>query len=158
MVKDLELMLDISPLFNKKIVIWGIGKSGKEYLWKFIHLGKKSGEILLCDSDPEKCGRYYQNYRIMQPQELSNCIDASNYLIVISVLSLQAQDDILGMIDRLGLGDVDVYSDYGIKWGMYLNRTDSRIPESYRQVSADQQAPPMPRVELEVQCVLVVAC
>ena len=151
MVKDLELMLDISPLFNKKIVIWGIGKSGKEYLWKFIHLGKKSGEILLCDSDPEKCGRYYQNYRIMQPQELSNCIDASNYLIVISVLSLQAQDDILGMIDRLGLGDVDVYSDYGINWGMYLNRTDSRIPESYRQLNADHHEPQIDSVNLEVQ-------
>ena len=151
MVKDFELMLDISPFFNKKIVIWGIGKSGKEYLWKFVQFGKSPEDILLCDSDPSKCGEYYQEHQIISPKELNNYINSNSHIIVISVLSLQIQNEILEMIDSLGLGEFDIYTDYGIRWGMYFNRMDPRISESYRQLKLENHDPQLASVNLEVQ-------
>ena len=39
MIKDLQLMKDITPLFDKKLVIWGAGKKGRTILTDIISMG-----------------------------------------------------------------------------------------------------------------------
>ncbi len=51
MIKDLQMMKDISPLFGRKLVIWGMGEKGCQILAEILGMGAGKKGILLCDSD-----------------------------------------------------------------------------------------------------------
>ena len=55
MIKDLQLMRDISPLFEKQIIIWGMGQRGHRFLKEILSMGAGKRGIWLCDSSPEIC-------------------------------------------------------------------------------------------------------
>ena len=56
MVKDLQLLKDITPLFEKKLVIWGAGNKGREIIQDIVSMGAGRKGILLCDSDSNLLG------------------------------------------------------------------------------------------------------
>ena len=62
MIRDLELLMDISPLWEKQIIIWGMGKWGKIFFSDLVSLGVIGKNILLCDSDEQKWGESHTRY------------------------------------------------------------------------------------------------
>ena len=151
MVKDLELMFDISPLFEKKIIIWGMGYLGKSYYEKLLEIGFKEEHILLCDSYPQKCGENYKNHAIITPDELKKKMQYDDYALFIASLSLEIQDEILNQIDDLGLGEKDIYTDYGIRWGIYLNQGNLKIPQQFKNEKRNDDQIQIESVDLELQ-------
>lgn len=151
MVKDLELMTDISPLFKKTIVIWGMGVFGKESFERLIQLGVERGHILLCDLNPQQCGGNYKGCEIVSPKELKEIIHKNDSIIFIAALSLSTQDDILRTIEDLGLGDIDICTEYAVRWGIYLNQKNFNIPQSYQQSNADNDKMKIESTYLELQ-------
>ncbi len=139
MVKDFELMLNIKPLYEKKIVIWGMGAFGKEYFHKFIQIGVKDENILLCDSNPQKYGQRYENHKVISPGELKNVID-NDYVIFIGSVFKEVQNDILRTIADLKLENIDAYSDYGIQWGLYLNQKDNEKRQQNQTIRCSERA------------------
>ncbi len=151
MVKDLELMMNIHPLFEKNIVIWGVGAFGRESFERFIQLGVDREHILLCDSDPQKYGGNYKGYEIASPDQLKKIINKTDYVIFIAAISLNTQDDILKTIKNLGLEDVDAYTEYAIRWGVYLNQRDCKIPLSNQQGCCGDDRMKIENTYLELQ-------
>ena len=76
MVKDLEILKDIRPLFEKKIIIWGVGKNGSALFKEISDMrkmcveGVKWNEILLCDSDRKLQNSNIEGYKILSPEKL----------------------------------------------------------------------------------------
>lgn len=151
MVKDLELMMDIHPLFEKNIVIWGMGAFGKECFEKLVQLGVEREHILLCDSDPQKYGGNYKGYEIVSPNKLTEIINKTNYVIFIAAISLDTQDDILKTIKHFGLEDIDAYTEYAFRWGVYLNQKDCKIPSLNQQECRSDDRMKIENTYLELQ-------
>mgnify|MGYP003294294156 CR=1 FL=1 len=129
MVKDIELIMNgLSPLYEKKIVIWGCGLLGEKCYEQLIELGISAADIFLCDSDINKKGTRKKGHIIYSPREIKEFFDVKNYLFVISVENVLFQKEILSTIEMLEMGDVDIYTGYGIKYGLYYNQKDERMP------------------------------
>lgn len=136
MVEDLQLMRDITPLFEKKVVIWGMGHRGHEVLDELIAMGAGKKGILLCDSACEIWGNIIGGqYRILSPEKLwenLEDIDPNDAVILVPVISLKAQDEILESI-RESYKEAAVYTDYAIEWGIYLNINNPYIDKTYKK-------------------------
>lgn len=137
MVRDLQMMKDITPLFEKKIVIWGMGHRGKMFLEEIISMGAGKKGILLCDSDCKHWGEMVgsQN-RILSPGELQGSLmkdDLGNVIILVIVLSTRAQDEILDSIRHLYGDEAEIYTDYAVDMGICLNLNHPDINREYRE-------------------------
>lgn len=55
-VHDLDIMKDINPLFEKKVVIWGIDDQTGVLLHELKDMGVGEN-IILCDSDSRQWGK-----------------------------------------------------------------------------------------------------
>lgn len=133
MIRDLELLMDISPLWEKQIIIWGMGKWGQIFFSDLVSLGVIGKNILLCDSDEQKWGEYHK-HKIMSPKEMRDTICGDNYLIIISPENIEVQDEIIEEIARIGLDNLDICTGYTVKWGLYLNRKEYRNSETMKSV------------------------
>ncbi len=129
-------MKDITPLFGKKLVIWGIGKRGHAVLEEIISMGAGGNGIFLCDSDCKKWGSVVcGQFKIWNPIELYNELqetDLRDIVILVPIVSTTVQDEILGSIRQIYGEKVTVYTDYAIEYGMYLNMNHPCIRNEYR--------------------------
>lgn len=70
----------------------------------------------------------------MSPEELRGELQCmSDFIILVATKSLKFQDEILSHIETLYGKKVDVYTDYAIEWGMYLNISNPYVDEGYRK-------------------------
>lgn len=109
MVKDLELIKDITPLFTKKSIVWGIGQKGRSLIEEMRAMGAGKEGMLLCDSDCRKWGEAVCNMTILPPTELFRKIEIENlrdWMILISVQSVQVQNEIINSIQKMCGGGV----------------------------------------------------
>ena len=74
MIRDLQMMRDISPLFDKKLIIWGMGKKGHQILADILEMGAGKTGIFLCDSDYSLQGKEILNNIVLSPEDLYNTI------------------------------------------------------------------------------------
>ncbi len=136
MIKDLQLMRDISPLFEKQIIIWGMGQRGHRFLKEILSMGAGKRGIWLCDSSPEICESEDNfGYSIFSPEELQKELsDAqlSKFIILVTTASLQFQDEIINYIEEQYGAKLDIYTDYAIEWGIYLNIHSPYVEKAYR--------------------------
>lgn len=79
MIRDLQMMQDISPLFDKKLVIWGMGQKGRKILTDIIEMGAGKKGILLCDSDCSLQGEKILNNIVLSPGDLQDKIKGDNW-------------------------------------------------------------------------------
>lgn len=135
MIKDLEILYDISPLFEKKVVIWGIGYEGQALLEEMKAMGAGKWGIILCDSDENKWGKWVGGCQIMPPITLKEYIvrDLHNLIICIMVNEINAQNEILKKISTIVTYDVDICTSFAVKWGIYYGLKSSYMDETYRR-------------------------
>ena len=135
MVKDLELMKDITPLFEKRLVIWGAGHMGYIILEDIVAMGAGSQGIYLCDSDSRLWGKTILGNEISSPDNVRQEMEKEGLekcVILVTVLSIDVQNEILGNIKSLYGDDVDVYTKYAIEWGIYLNIKNPYVQKDFR--------------------------
>lgn len=141
MIKDLDLMYDISPLFEKKLVIWGVGFRGREILKELKDMGAGKAGIILCDSDENKCGggQYVDGEQIISPFTLKKYLyeeelgELKNIIICVMVDDIRKQDEILSHIKNIITDEADIYTCFAVKWAIYYALNSKYIDEKYRQ-------------------------
>lgn len=97
MIRDLQIMKDISPLYDKKLIIWGMGKKGRQILAEILEMGAGKKGILLCDSDSSLQGEELFNHIILTPKDLQQKIKnvvKGDMAILVTASSTIAQDEI----------------------------------------------------------------
>lgn len=135
MIKDLDLMKDITPLFEKRLVIWGAGHMGHLIMEDIVAMGAGSRGIYLCDSDSRLWGMTILGNEISSPDRVKRQMEKEGleeYIILVTVLSIEAQNEIIGNIERLYGNNVDIYTNYAIEWGIYLNKKNPRMKKEFR--------------------------
>ena len=95
-IKGLELIRDITHLFEKKIVIWGMEFKGKKHL--------------------------------------------KEILILATVDSIDAQEEILERICELYGDKIDVCTEYAVEWGIYFGLKCSKVEEKWREQEVKKRA------------------
>lgn len=129
-------MKDISPLFERKLIIWGMGGKGSEILEEIICMGAGKKGILLCDSDAGLQGKEILNNIVLSPRELKEVMqnmELSSIAVLITVASLKAQDEIINEVENACGKYVDIYTLYGIQWGMYLGLKNTYVSNAFRE-------------------------
>ncbi|MBD5503049.1 MAG: hypothetical protein HDR09_04645 [Lachnospiraceae bacterium] len=135
-IVDLELMQDISSLFEKKIVIWGMQEKGRTLLKEILDMGGGKKGIILCDSDRAYWGEQVEGLKIESPQKIEEYLKAKNaegFLVCITCKNVQVQDEIIVELEQMYTENVDVCTEYGMEWGIYLNLMNQNVDDSYRR-------------------------
>ncbi len=135
-IRDLELMKDISPLFRKKIVIWGVQDKGRRLLRELRSMGAGKKGIVLCDSDTTLWGEQTEGLRIHSVKEVGELLrakDEDGFVVCVAYENVQAQDEVLYQIEQMHVEGVDVCTEYGMEWGLYLGLMNRNVEEDYRE-------------------------
>lgn len=130
------MMRDIRPLFEKKLVLWGMGKKGCEILTNILSMGAGKKGILLCDSDCNLQGKSILNKTILSPKELNEKIQdnvRNDIVILVTVMSIKAQNEIISTIEKIFGKEVDIYTEYAIEWGIYLGLKNSNVDRRFKE-------------------------
>lgn len=136
MIKDLELMKDITPLFTKKIVIWGMGKIGRFIVREIVALGSNEIDFLLCDSNADLWGTSIDGAVIYSPKEVKKLLSdvtPEDIIVLVTVYSIQAQDEIIKEIYDLYGTSVNICTEYAVEWGIYLGINNPHVSDAYRK-------------------------
>lgn len=136
MVKDLELMKDISPLFEKKIVIWGADEQAGDLLYELKDMRAGERGITFCDSDCGQWGKQIEGYEIVSPEQARRIIISNNekeVVVCIAFADVRLQNEVLNILEGMDLAGVTVYTRYALKWGMYFNLKNRYIGDRYRK-------------------------
>ncbi len=92
--------------------------------------------ILICDSDCTIQGTQVSGITVLSPDrlqiELGN-IDISEIAVLVTVASLDVQDEIIINIEQIFGSSICIYTLYAIEWGIYLNIKYSGIETKYRE-------------------------
>lgn len=134
MIKDLELMKDITPLFEKKLIIWGIGKAAPAIIEDIKDMGAGKEGIFLCDSNCKLWGEEVLGSKILSPDELQRVVselDLKDVIVLVTALSVSVQDEIIESIRKRFGDSVDICTKYAIEWGIHLNVKDPRVESGY---------------------------
>ena len=135
MIKDLQIMKDISPLFDKKLVIWGLGKKGRQILADILEMGAGKKGILLCDSDCSLQGEKIFDNIVLSPKDLHEKVkdaEKEDMAILVTVGSTAAQDEIIEAVEKMCGESVDIYTEYALEWGIYLSLKNPNIEKGYK--------------------------
>lgn len=140
MIQDLELIKDISPLFEECTVIWGAGFFGQEIFQQLQEmLGEEKDEaakILFVDSNEKKWGKY-EGYEVKDPKSLKTL--KQPYHIIISVNDMKVQDEIIEEIKKYIGEEVAVYTKYAFETSICLNLQYSKMNEKFKKVKLAQR-------------------
>lgn len=136
MVKDLQLIKDITPLFEKKVVVWGVGNKGRVLIQQMKEMGAGKKGFLLCDSKSTLWNEKFLDYNIMPPAEMKDHVEnvgIHNIIILVTVLSVTAQNEIIKSIEEMFGTEIDVYTEYAVEYGLYLGINNSYVDSGYKR-------------------------
>lgn len=136
MVKDLELIKDITPLFEKKVIFWGIGNRGRYLIEKLKLMGAGKEGILLCDAKRTLWGDEFLSHKIMSPAQMQECamrIGIHNIIILVTVISIETQNEIIKNIEELLGRDVEIYTEYAVECGLYFGLKNPCVNSEFRK-------------------------
>lgn len=135
MIRDLQMMKDISPLFDKKLVIWGIGKKGRQILTDILEMGAGKKGIFVCDSDCSLQGREILNNIVLSPKNLYSEIEdvaKEDIAVLVTVVSTRAQNEIINELERVLGKTIEIFTSNAIEWGIYFGLKNPNIEREYR--------------------------
>ncbi|MDE7430535.1 MAG: hypothetical protein K2N34_01230 [Lachnospiraceae bacterium] len=136
MIKDLELMKDITPLFDRKLIIWGIGQKGRIVIEDLKAMGAGKGGIFLCDSNCKLWGEEIYGNRVLSPDELQsavNEIDLKGIIFLVTARLIKGQDEIIEDIKKRFGDSMDICTLYAIESGMTLNVKNPYVENGFRE-------------------------
>lgn len=125
-IKDYELIDNIDILFEKKIIIYGVGQYG----YRSAILLEKAGVEIYCFCDRDAGQKHYQDYRIITPDELEITVQKEDCMIIVS--SKEYCDE---MIEELARREVKAYvcTWYGLQAAIEINIDDGRFLKSFQE-------------------------
>ena len=138
MVKDLQLLKDITPLFEKKLVIWGAGNKGREIIQDIVSMGAGRKGILLCDSDSNLLGNSICGNEILSPKDLrikEAIFSEEETAVLVTPISIKAQNEIIKEIEENTGRGVSVYTHYAIVWGIYFGLENPHVDPEFKRKS-----------------------
>lgn len=141
MIKDLQMLKDISLLFEKRLVLWGMGQKGREILADIFSMGAGKRGVLICDSDYRLHGKVILNNTVLSPEELNGKIqgmDQSDFAILVTVVSTKAQDEIIENIEKMCGKNIDIYTEFAVEWGIYLGLKNPNIDRAFKETELDK--------------------
>lgn len=154
MIRDLELMKDITPLFEKEVIIWGMGKSGNALLQKLKEMGAAKQGMYLCDSDSKSWGKCIDGKEILSPEQVYELIlsDHSKEMVLcIAIKDVAAQEEVLAMLEKVNSPTLTIYTQYAIEWGIYLNANNMYIePFCQKKMLAEREKKRLTNQEYQV--------
>lgn len=136
MIKDLELMKDITLLFERKLIIWGIGKMGRAVLKDIKAMGAGGKGVFLCDSNSKLWGTEVWGNKILSPDGVQSAVSEEklkDIIILIPVLSLKVQDEIIEEVRKRFGDSVDICTKYAIECGIQLNVRNPCVEDEFRK-------------------------
>lgn len=136
MIKDLQMMQDITPLFDKRLILWGMGQKGREILADILEMGAGKKGILLCDSDRDLQGEEISGHIVLSPEGSYAKIRETaieNTIFLVTALSINAQDEIIREVEKMYGGAVDIYTSYAIEWGIYLGLKNPNMDKGFKE-------------------------
>lgn len=136
MIRDLQMMKDISPLFEKKLIIWGLGPKGREILTEIVEMGAGKKGILLCDSDCSLQGEEILSHTVLSPKDLHGKIKGAameEIAVLVTAGSVRAQDEIIKDVIIMCGESVDIYTEYAVEWGIYFGLEYPDIDRKYKE-------------------------
>ena len=125
-IQDYELVNNIGVLFEKKIIIYGVGKYGI----RSAKLLKKAGVGIYCFCDRDAGRKQYPGHKVITPDELEITVKKEDCMIV--VCSQVYCDE---MIEELERREVQVYvcTWYGLRAAIEINIDDDRFLEAFQK-------------------------
>lgn len=125
-IKDYELINDIRILFDKKIVIYGIGFWGKH----IFHLLTQAGIpiSLVCDQNANM--KEYGGIPIVIPDTLKDLSNLDEYMVVIG--SERYKKEMLEVLLDMGKEDY-VYTWYGVQTAVALNLDNKKFSREFAE-------------------------
>lgn len=136
MVKDLEIISDITPIFEKELIILGYDHHVCSMIEDIRDMGAGKHGITVCSWEAAEWGRKGKNIYIISPYMLAKYlrdIDRTGVAICIMVQNIKVQNKLLREIENMGFGDIDIYTDFGIQFGVCCGLQSSYISDEYRQ-------------------------
>lgn len=136
MIKDLELMKDITPLFKKRIVIWGMGQKGRAIMQEIVAISQSKIDFLLCDSNSNLWGTHIEGTVIYSPEKVRKLlleVEPEEIMILVTVCSILIQEEIIKNIYNLYGTSVNICTEYAVEWGIYLGINNSYVDDAYRK-------------------------
>lgn len=136
MIRDLQIMRDISPLFDKRLVLWGLGQKGRQILTDILQMGAGKKGILLCDSNCCLQGEEILGNTVLSPQDLEATIRKEvkeDFAILVTAVSIKAQDEIISAVKKMCGEYIDIYTEHAIEWGIYLGLKNANIDSEYKE-------------------------
>lgn len=135
MIKDLNLLYDIAPLFEKELIIWREGYEEDVIIKDIREMGAGKLGITICDADPNMWGEKIYGIEVKSPNFLKQYfqkVDLKNVIVCILTQNLKIQDKILEELKNMVVGEPDIYTSFGITFGICYNLNSSYIDGSYR--------------------------
>ncbi len=136
MIKDLDILYDIAPLFENKLIVWLVADDESSLLKDMIEMGAGKRGIVVCDLDPHRWGKKIGDLEIKSPymlREYLKDVDLKNTAACILSRNNAAQEEILQEIKYIGLGEAGIYTNFGIRCGIYYGLKSSYMNEAFRQ-------------------------
>lgn len=125
-IQDYELINNVDELFEKKIIIYGVGKYGI----RSAKLLEKAGVGIYCFCDRDAGQKQYVDYKIITPDELEVTVKKEDCMIVVG--SQVYCDE---MIEELSRREVKAYicTWYGLQTAIERNIYDTRFLKAFRE-------------------------
>ena len=135
MIKDLDILYDIAPLFEKELIIWRGGYEEDVIIKDIREMGAGKLGITICDADPNMWGEKIYGIEVKSPNFLKQYfqkVDLKNIIVCILTQNLKIQDKILEELENMVVGEPDIYTSFGIKFGICYDLNSPYIDDSYR--------------------------
>lgn len=135
MIKDLDMLYDIAPLFEKELIIWREGYEGDVIIKDIREMGAGKLGVTICDADPNMWGEKIYGIEVISPNFLKQYfqkVELKNIIVCVLVQNLKIQDKILEELENMVMGELDIYTTFGIKCGIYYGLNSAYIDDSYR--------------------------
>lgn len=136
MIKDLQLMKDITPLFEKNVIVWGIGAKGRVLVKQMKAMGAGKRGIVLCDSKNTLWGEKILGHTVMSPAEMKRNVESigvHNVIMLVTVLSVMAQNEIIKCVEEMFGAEIDVYTEYAVEYGLYFGINAPYVDNDFRK-------------------------
>ena len=137
LVKDIELLKDISIIFEKGIIIYGAGVYGRKALDLLCNVFANEARERIrgfCESDSNAWKQRMgidsiKGFKVFSVEEVKEYLQNEDYMIIVAA----KPENVNAIINENLLSCSCFYTHAALQWAIELNIYDKRIDENYRQ-------------------------
>ena len=124
-MNDIGLINDIHLLYDKKIILYGAGRVFEQFYEQIKDMDLPI--IAICDGNRELWGSYVKGIVVINPEKLLNYED---YIVVITS---RFTEEIHEKLISLRVDSNNIFTMFGFRYSVMLNRMSDVFPERFRQ-------------------------